>query len=261
MGFLDGIFSKSQQTTTTAAPAANPNVQSQAATHPANAQANTGSGAGPVTKLAADAVPNSQAQLDKFASLMTPKKGAQQQAAAPKGVFGHVDPAAMQAQIRQANFVSGLPQDKVAAALGGDAAAFGEVLNSAIQSAFEANVNLTRGMVEHSVNYTQDQVNSGLDSRIRDFQVRSHNSNIDNPALQHPVGKSMLKGITQQIANANPELTPSEVTRQAEEHFTQFLQLAGNGFTQQNAAATKASGPKETNWLTYLDESSAGTQQ
>jgi hypothetical protein len=258
MSFLNGIFSKAQPTPA----AATPNVPAQQNTQPPAAQANTSSGTGPVTKQAADSAPNSQAQLDKFASLLTPKKAATQQEV-PKGVFGHVDPAAMQAQIKQANFVSGLPQDKVAAALGGDVNAFSEVLNAAMQTAFEAQVNMTRSMVEHGVNYTQEQVNSGLDSRIRDFQVRSHNPNIDNPALQHPVGRSMLKGITQQIANANPELTPAEVTRQAEEHFVQFLQQAGNGFTQQaNATAAKQSGaPKETNWLSYLDETSAGASQ
>jgi hypothetical protein len=106
-------------------------------------------------------------------------------------------------------------------------------------------------MVEHGVSFAQNQINTGLDSRIRDFQVRTHNPNIDNPALQHPVGKSLLKGITQQIANANPEMTPEQVHSAATENFQSFLQLAAGGNNQ--GQSSNQPQPAEVNWLKYAD--------
>jgi hypothetical protein len=249
MSFLTGLWNK----TPAAAPAAQPNVQQAGNGQPAAAQPNTGSGGGPISKQAPGNEPNSQSPLDQFQSLLTPKAPANKQPEKPQTVFGHVDPAALESQIKSANFVNNLPQDRVQAALGGDVAAFQEVLNGAVQAAFAANVKLTQGMVEHGVNFAQGQINSGLDSRIRDFNIRSHNPNIDNPALQHPVGKSMLAGITQQIANANPTMSPAEVTTAAQEHFMQFMQLAASGDTQAKQQQSNQSKPQETNWLSFLD--------
>jgi len=249
MSFLTGLWSKPAPA---AAPAAQPNVQQAGAGQPAAAQPNTGSGGGPVSKQAPGNEPNTQSPLDQFQSLLTPKQQTTKPTA-PQTVFGHVDPAALETQIKSANFVNNLPQDRVQAALGGDVAAFQEVLNGAVQAAFAANVKLTQGMVEHGVNFAQGQINSGLDSRIRDFNIRSHNPNIDNPALQHPVGKSMLAGITQQIANANPSMSPAEVTTAAQEHFMQFMQLAAGGDTQAKQQKDSQSKPQETNWLSFLE--------
>jgi len=249
MAFLDGIFSRKQTETT---PAAQPNValpnqqQVQTGTQPGN-----GTG-GPATKAVGQPPANSNAQLDGFMSLLTPKPaapGAKKEE--PQGIFGNIDPAKLQEQVKAAKFVDGIDQTRVQAALGGDSAAFMEVLNTVAQNAFAANMNLTRGMVEHGVNTGRTQIESGLDSRFRDYQVRTHNSNVDNPALQHPVGKAMLASVTQQIANANPQMHPTEVTRLAEQNFLEFMKLGGQPNQSQD---TKSSGPKETNWLNYLDE-------
>lgn len=252
MSFLNGLWTRTQPTP---APAQQqPNVPQPGNGQPQNAGPNTPSGAGPVTKQQPGNEPNPQSALDNFQSLLTPKAPANANPAPPATVFGHVDPAQMEAQIKSANFVNSLPQDRIQAALGGDVAAFQEVLNGAVQAAFAANVKLTQGMVEHGVNFAQSQINTGLDSRIRDFQVRSHNPDTDNPALQHPVGKSMLKGITQQIANAHPEMSPSEVTKAAQENFMEFMKLAAGANPQANQQQNSGQGSQQDkNWLTYLD--------
>ena len=63
----------------------------------------------------------------------------------------------------------------------------------------------------------------------------------------------MLAGITQQIANANPSMSPAEVTTAAQEHFMQFMQLAAGGDTQAKQQKDNQSKPQETNWLSFLD--------
>lgn len=255
MAFLNGIFSKAAPATPNNAPAAQPNVL-----QPNQQQVQTGNlpgngNGGPASKAAGQPPANSNAQLDGFMSLMTPKPVKPGETPpANKGIFGDVDQAALQTQIKSTKFVDNIAPDRVQAALGGDQAAFMEVLNTVAQNAFAANMNLTRGMVEHGVTTGRTQIETGLDSRIRDYQIKSHTSNVENPALQHPVGKAMLASVTQQIANANPHLPPAEVTRLAEQNFLEFMKFGGQPAPSQSES-TAAKG--ETNWLNYLDEPTA----
>lgn len=167
--------------------------------------------------------------LDPFLQLMTPSKEVltQQQQEAQmqnQGLFGdQFNPEAINGALKNTNFANGLDPAKMQAALGGDVNAFMEVLNSVSQNAVSTAIQASKGMVEHGVKTGTERFGSSLDSRIRNYSLKNQNSS--NPALQHPLGKALLGTVTQQIATANPKLSPEEVRAKGEEMFTQFAQL------------------------------------
>lgn len=252
MGFLSGIFGNQQQQPQQAQqPAQNPSQQ-----QPQRPQAAQGSG-GPAQVQQQNGQPaNSQLQngqqqnpLDNFMNLLTPKEGSQQQSQQqPQSIFGNVPQEQIQQQIKSANFTNGIDQAKVQAALSGDSAAFMEVLNGVAQQAFAASFQASQGMVEHGVSTGRKQLEGSLDSHFKNYMLKQQTPSSDNPALQHPVGKAFLQSISQQIANANPRMSPAEVAKAAEQNFTEFAKMLA---PQQQQPSSQSSQPAQ-DWTSYL---------
>ena len=245
MGFLSGIFGNQQQQPQQAQqPAQNPSQQ-----QPQRPQAAQGSG-GPAQVQAQQQQPaNSQLQngqqqnpLDNFMNLLTPKEGSQQQQQQPQSIFGNVPQEQIQQQIKGANFTNGIDQAKVQAALSGDSAAFMEVLNGVAQQAFAASFQASQGMVEHGVSTGRKQLEGSLDSHFKNYMLKQQTPSSDSPALQHPVGKAFLQSISQQIANANPQMSPAEVAKAAEQNFTEFAKMLA---PQQQQPSSQSSQPAQ----------------
>jgi hypothetical protein len=188
--------------------------------------------------------------------LMTPKAPANGQGAAqPKefSVFGQVDPNAIKQQIGSASFTNDIKPEQLQAAMGGDQAAFMDVLNTVARNAFQASLTMSQNFVEHGVKRGNEHVTGELDSHFRKYQLKNQNIDTDNPALQHPVGQAMVRSIAQQIANANPHMTADQVNRQALESVQEFLKVGGQPFYQQSPGQGGADGgKKDTNWLEYV---------
>ncbi len=251
MGFLSGIFGNQQQQPQQAQQQAqNPSQQ-----QPQRPQAAQGSG-GPAQVQAQQQQPaNSQLQngqqqnpLDNFMNLLTPKEGSQQQQQQPQSIFGNVPQEQIQQQIKGANFTNGIDQAKVQAALSGDSAAFMEVLNGVAQQAFAASFQASQGMVEHGVSTGRKQLEGSLDSHFKNYMLKQQTPSSDSPALQHPVGKAFLQSISQQIANANPQMSPAEVAKAAEQNFTEFAKMLA---PQQQQPSSQSSQPAQ-DWTSYL---------
>jgi hypothetical protein len=189
--------------------------------------------------------------MDAYANLFTPKAPA---ANAPKQltmqdpILGALDPAAFRTQIANTNFAANIPQEKIAAALGGDQQAFMDVINAASREAFAASAQLSHGLIEHGVRTGADRLNGTLDSRIRNFQLKSQNTS--NEALQHPAVAPMLNAVKMQIASSNPNLSPDQVQQQAEQYFSQMADV----LVAPKQAAAAAAKPKsgETDFSSYL---------
>lgn len=261
MAFLSGIFGNNgqqqqqapqqqmqrpqQQQNPQAAPGAGGPASTQAQSGPANSQFTQQNGQ--------QGAPDQQQQnpLDNFMNLLTPKQQQGQQQQTPQGIFSDVPADQIQAQIKQANFVNGLDQAKVQQALSGDANAFMEVLNSVAQNAFAANMNLTRGMVEHGVTIGTQRLEGSLDSHFRNYQLKQQTPSTDNAALQHPVGKAFLGSISQQIANANPQMSAAEVAKAAEQNFLEFAKMLA---PQQQPDSQGQQQKPQTDWLQYLND-------
>ena len=270
MAFLDGIFGRgaqqaqNQQQQPQLPAGGSPPASMQAQSRPANSQMPNGNPSGAQPQFQPQGQPGQQPQnpgagqdqnpLDGFMQLLQGdpnQRQQQQQQQKPTGLFGNIDPKVLQQQVSQSNFVQGLDQQKVHAALSGDQNAFMEVLNGVAQSVFMQNLQMTQGLASHSANWAQEQVTSGLDSRMRDFMLKQQTPQSGNKALQHPVGQAFFKSIAQQIANANPGMNPQEVARLAEEQLISFASnLAGSSNQNSNQQQSQ---PQGTNWLDYLN--------
>ncbi len=257
MAFLPGIFGRANAPAPApAAPqpqAALNNNQPQPAPAPVSA-------AGPATKQATMANPGADPAamnnpvpnpLDNFADIFKPKAVDPNAPKAPTladPFLGPMDPAAFRQQLSTVNFASNIPQETVQKAMSGDAQAFSDAINAATREAFAAAAQLSHGLVEHGARTAAERVNGSLDSRIRNFQIKSQNTN--HEALAHPAVAPMLNAVKMQIAQSNPQLTPEAVQQQAETYFTQMADVLT---APKRAAAQAASTPKETDFSSYLN--------
>lgn len=250
MAFLPGIFGKQ-------APAAAPAPATPA---PASPAAVAGGGAGPATQQQQLANPAAnpaamqgtpatppaggpQNPMDSFVDMFKPRPVDPKAPKAPTladPFLGPMDPAAFKQQVAQANFAASIPQETLQKAMSGDQQAFMDAINTASREAFAAAAQLSHGLVEHGARTAADRVSGSLDSRIRNFQIKSQNTN--HEALAHPAVAPMLNAVKMQIAQSNPNLSPDAVQQQAEQYFTQMADVL---VAPKNAAAQAAQKPAQ----------------
>lgn len=254
MAFLPGIFGRNNAPAPTAPQpqAALNNTQPQPTSAPA-------SSAGPATKQPTIANPGADPAtmnnpvanpLDSFADMFKPKPvdpNAQKPVTLADPILGPMDPNTFRQQIATANFASSIPAETMQKAVSGDVNAFSEAINFAAREAFAAAAQLSHGLVEHGSRTAAERLNGTLDSRIRNFQIKTQNTN--HEALAHPAVAPMLNAVKMQIATSNPQLTPEQVQQQAETYFTQMADVLT---APKRAAETAAKTPTETDFSSYL---------
>jgi hypothetical protein len=216
--------------------------------NPAANPANMGTGAAPAP--AGGPIPGTASSLDSYVNMFKPKPADPNAPKAPTlqdPILGPMDPSAFRQQISTANFASGIPAETIQKAVSGDVNAFSEAINLAAREAFAAAAQLSHGLVEHGSRTAAERLNGTLDSRIRNFQIKTQNTN--HEALSHPAVAPMLNAVKMQLATSNPQLTPEQVQQQAEAYFTQVADV----LTAPKKAATQAANtPKEMDFSSYL---------
>lgn len=247
MAFLPGIFGKQPAPAPApapAAPTASPAAVAGGAAGPATQQqAPANPGADPMAMSGASGTPAAggpQNPMDSFVDMFKPRPQDPNAKRAPTladPFLGPMDPTAFKQQVATANFASAIPQETLQKAMSGDATAFAEAINHASREAFAAAAQLSHGLVEHGARTAADRVSGSLDSRIRNFQIRSQNTS--NEALAHPAVAPMLNAVKVQIAQSNPNLSPDAVQQQAEQYFTQMADVLVAPKQQAAAAAAK----------------------
>ncbi len=245
MAFLPGIFGKQAAPAPAApAPAASPAAVAGGAAGPATQQqAPANPAAAPNAMVGAQTPPAAggpQNPMDSFVDMFKPRPVDPKAPKVPTmadPILGPMDPAAFKQQVATANFASAIPQETLQKALSGDTQAFMDAINMASREAFAASAQLSHGLVEHGARTAADRVNTSLDSRIRNFQIRSQNTS--NEALAHPAVAPMLNAVKVQIAQSNPNLTPEAVQQQAEQYFTQMADVLVAPKQQAAAEAAK----------------------
>jgi len=255
MAFLPGIFNRNPAPAAPAAPAPQPAaVNSNGSAGPAGQQqspANPAANPQQMTGQPAQAPAGGPVNpMDAYANLFTPKAQDPKAQKAPTladPILGTLDPVAFRQQVSTANFASTIPQEQMQKALSGDVQAFTDVINSAAREAFSAAAQLSHGLVEQGVRTGAERLNSGLDSRIRNFQVKSQNTS--NEALNHPAVAPMLNAVKMQIASSNPNLSADQVQQQAEQYFSQMADVL---VAPKQAAAAAQQKPAGTDFSSYL---------
>lgn len=270
MSFLPGIFGKQPQNQQQ--PNQQQQVQNNQQQQPGNQnqqqqnqqQQTPGGGGGPAgNQMQQNA--NSQMQpggnpanpMDPFLQLMTPSQDVlqqqqQQQQMQSQSLFGNMKPEDIQAQVKKTNFAASIDPAKAQKALGGDMQSFMEVINEVAQNAFHSSLQMTQGMVEHGVKTGNERFSQSLDSRFKNFQLSNQNSK--NPALQHPIGQALLKTVKQQIATANPRMSPEEVHAKGEEMFSAFAQMLNPQQQNDGKDGNSGSSGQEQDWMAFLEQ-------
>lgn len=257
MAFLPGIFGPKPQTPAPAAP------QAQSQTPAAVAGGGSGNamsqqtpanpGANPAAMQNQTPLQNAggpENPMDAFVSMFKP---AQRDPNAPKAptladpYLQPLDPAAFKEQVNQANFAASIPQETIQKAISGDPKAFADAINTAAREAFAAAAQLSHGLAEHGARTAAERLDTNLDGRIKQFQIRSQNTS--NQALAHPAVAPMLNAAKMMIAQSNPQLSPEQIQTQAEQYFTQMADVL---VAPKQQAQAKSNAPKETDFSSYL---------
>lgn len=253
MAFLDGIFGKAP-----AAPA--PAAQQTPAQTPA-AQQGGGSGNAMSQQTPANPAANPASMInnpqtaaanpmDSFVGMFQPAQRDPNAQAAPTladPLLQPLDPAAFKQQVSQANFAASIPQEMLQKAMSGDSQAFADAINTAAREAFSAAAQLSHGLAEHSARTAAQRLDTGLDGRIKQYQIKSQNTS--NQALAHPAVAPMLNAAKMMIAQSNPQLSPEQIQTQAEQYFTQMADVL---VAPKQQALDKSKAPKETDFSSYL---------
>lgn len=257
MAFLDGIFgakpaqpAPAQQQPAQPSPAAvagggSGNVMSQQT--PANPAAF------PQTMPGAAGTPNAGGPvnpLDAFTGMFKPAArdpNAPQAPTLADPLLQPLDPEQFKQQVSQANFAASIPQEMLQKAMSGDSQAFADAINTAAREAFSAAAQLSHGLAEHSARTAAQRLDTGLDGRIKQYQIKSQNTS--NQALAHPAVAPMLNAAKMMIAQSNPQLSPEQIQSQAEQYFTQMADVL---VAPKQQAQAKSNAPKETDFSSYL---------
>jgi hypothetical protein len=166
-----------------------------------------------------------------------------------------LDPSKFSQAVSKMDFTRTLNQELVSKALQGDASAFNQALNQALQGTFATVVQMMVGINEAAFRKNNDRFESVLGNRFRDFQINF--SKPENKALQHPAAQPVLAAMRKHIADLNPELSPSDVSRKAEDYFL-AMGAAMSEVTKatQDTKAAGGGGNSAPDWTKFLEEGS-----
>jgi hypothetical protein len=177
-------------------------------------------------------------------------KPIQQPADPTAATIYNLDPAKVSESARKLDFMAGIEPATITKALGGDVAAFMDVINGAVQNSFAAATLQTGNMINTGVSTNNTRFKSTLPSQIRAVQVDQ--ATASNPVLSHPAAAPLFNTLKSFAAAKNPNASPAEITAQVEALLTGFSEAmqAGSPKAQQQAQAAKAG---EQDWSSFFE--------
>ena len=181
--------------------------------------------------------------LDAFAGLW--QTAQQEQKADPLTAevipMGAEQLQALQQRVSTVNFLSGVKPESVAAALGGDQAAFMSVINSAVQAAMLQSVRVNNTMLNAAVNQRTQEIMKALPSNVQQA-LTANQLRQDLPIFNHPAAAPLLSALEQNLTLNQPGITPAQATQVAKSYLQHFFaEFSGtNPNQQQQTTATPA---------------------
>lgn len=247
MSWIQNLINPSSSATAAPAPSAAPAPAPGAApaTPPAAPSGSTSGAPGSTTIQDTQNSP-----LDNFSKLWNTPTGADGKPLAdPTAILSAPlftpDPVKVQEQAKTFDFTTGVDPEKVKAALGGDVAAFSEILNSAVQAGLVAATQVSTNMVNSGIVQNNQNFTKLLPTHIRTVQTAQMQS--ENPALSHPAVAPLVAAHKAQLLRSRPNATPEEITREVNVYFSAMAEAIKSGDPSQ-VAAKKAEKAQEPNW-------------
>ncbi len=133
---------------------------------------------------------------------------------------------ALQQKMSTVNFLGGVNQETITAALGGDANAFSSVINSAVQQALLQSVRLNGAMINGGFRSRtaaiMDAVPQHVQQALTISQIRQ-----DNPIFNNPAARGILGALESNLAANHPDMTPQQASQVAQRFLQDFASELG----------------------------------
>ena len=185
--------------------------------------------------------------LDAFAGLWQTQQ--QQQKADPLSSevipMGADQLQALQQRVSTVNFLSGVKPESIAAALGGDQAAFASVINSAVQAAMLQSVRVNNTMLNAAVNQRTADIMKALPGNVQQA-LTSNQLRQDLPIFNHPAAAPMLAALEQNLLTNQPGITPAQASQVARDYLQNFAAELNGGNSKTQATSTNS--PAGIDW-------------
>jgi hypothetical protein len=135
---------------------------------------------------------------------------------------------------------------------GGDGAvaALAQALNATSQAVFANSSLAATKLIDKAMGDNQAKLDSMIDAKFRQLSF-SNNLRETNPILNHPAAAPMVAMLETQFASKYPNASTAELTKMAQEYFTQtFTAISAKPETSPQGAAPKAA---EMDWMAFGD--------
>lgn len=165
-----------------------------------------------------------------------------------------MDPAKITEAASKINFAAHLNPELVDKALGGDRAAFLEVVNGTAQAGFSAAVQNTGLFIQKALEQQQAKFNTEVaPAMLREHDIRnSVSTNI--PISTNPAAKPIVDLLTNQITGKYPTASPGEVKAMVDSYLNNLADtiVTNNGGQVLSKASVAAAKPADTDWSKFL---------
>jgi len=168
-----------------------------------------------------------------------------------------IDPKKMYESAARIDFSKVMNADKVKAALGGDSAAFGEVINQVAQAAFANSAMSTTRIVEAALKSMLPKLtDSAIPHLVRKHSVRETVAS-ENPIFADPAVAPMLQMLETQLSTQFPQASAKDISQMAKKYLGNLGTALSKGSSDNNPnnAGNNAGGrpiAKEEDWSTFL---------
>lgn len=136
-----------------------------------------------------------------------------------------VDPKKLYEMAQRIDFSKVMNPEKVKLALSGDQAAFGEVINSAVQHAYANMAMSSTRITEAMIKQMGPKIFGALPFHIRKHVV-SDTVRADNPIFNNPAAAPLLEGLEAQMRVKYPTASAKEISEKAKKYVEDFAAAA-----------------------------------
>lgn len=213
-----------------------------------NAQGNVGqhqqtSGAAQVGDTNKPATP--MASFDKLWETDATKTGAK-----PAGVLPEITAEQLTATLANSNFLHSVSPELLAKAAGGDATAFGDVINQGLRTVMAQSVLASRGLVEAGTRSHGEQLRTSLPTMVRSSNVSD--SLQANPLYSNPAVKPVIDNVRRQLEEKNPTASAKEIADLTDSYFADLTKAMRGSSDEGAAHAAGGQAKGEINWYKEL---------
>lgn len=165
---------------------------------------------------------------------------------ADKAPVFSLDPKVLGEAANSLNFTQGIPQELMAKATTGDAAAMIEMMNLVARNSYQSAMAHGTALTDRFVSARSEFDLKGIGAKVT--QQLTNSALADSPNYQHPVVKAEFTRIANAFQAQNPESSPAEIAKATKEYM-QNLHSAMNPDSGKPANAA----PAATDWEKWIN--------